>query len=1390
MKNQSKNCNRFESYMYSTMNDNEQTRFESELESEKLYKEFEKFKYDKFECYAHNHMDDDEREKFEYMLSNSKDINEEFIKFKAALDAINDFPKRSAILHVTQLVEDVTNEYELRIETYVDGNLSKKQRKKFEKEIKENAFLAKKFKCMYGVSFAEFKKKKIPNLVYLDKEIKTPAIPQGNHRRDKISKEKVGFIESIKHSIIMIKAKMGRKEQLQAAIYPVGDTLTADTTTRHIYIKPFLHAIAASILIIIGLNVSNLCWRTFIDSPVTLTSINSEENYGPPINYTNYNVEVISVKWHEPQDIFESNCFEFTKEEYSGILWLNDNLNSTKIGGDCTITPNIIIGSRDNACVEAIDITFEGFENDNNEHISPSIYQDEYDDNAMDYLNMQVLTENYDNIEGLAGLSYNPVNDTLYSVEPNHLDMQRKSHSNHVDKIPSIDVTAMSIENNLESTGTEFHCNRYEDSLGLIALYNATNGVDWTISWDLNRPLDSWYGLEVNQSGCIISLDLSNNGLNGTIPLEIENLSELAVLNLGDNQLSDTIPSEIGNLKQLAKLFLDKNILTGNIPSNLGNLTSLTSLYLNHNNISGIIPPEFGNLINLAEIYLYSNELNGSIPPEIGNLTNLKEIKLYNNQLSGNIPPEIGNLNNLLCLDLSSNELSGSIPPKIGNLNNLRQLYLRDNQLSGCYDENLLNLCNELSPTYNINSLISEGNNFNAPWEDFCTTAAGVCGDLVLPGDFNSDRIINKSDLIYWSLTSGFTGFKRLDVTTAFEHQEAYDWQEVLFINGKHQDSNGNATINKHLEASEKNINKQNHDISDVELPKIDVTDMKIGSDNHFDADAVTTEVHWAMEETYNYLLDTFGIDCNDAPLLSWVHYGDQTNNAYWNGSWMLYGDGDSISFTSFTSLDIVAHEIIHGLIDNTSNLIYEGESDALNDSYSDIFGEVIERYNLVSNDWIIGADFTLKPGKNGLRNMANPNDPTMTTQQPDTYLGDYYMRVGSADYGGVHTNNDIQNHWFYLLSEGGTETNDNDHNINQICDNPMANLIVIVKDSDISQTNREDDSKIQDNNNHEITYLNTPEKNINRQTHINDIELPRIDVTTIKFRDNSELIESNIPEEELQKNTYKDLSIAGHILYDSDNKSEEEGIVLECENRNVRSNIRKPQNILHEVVEIDKVGKQIKLKTNLFPADTILEDTVQYFVGKHTPNIIHFATHGVFLPPSERPHYKDDDLTGTHDRLHAANNPLQRSTLILYGANETWTKGTSLISSDKDSILLSSEVITLDSLNTSLVVLSACNTGIGNIQNDEELFTRSDLLSLYGFIDNEYSFRHNFSPYDNIKPYVLTSLLFCKLLDEKNMMIISNGNVGIGTTKLTLKPDIHYTPLIVEGIDRIIFQF
>jgi len=128
----------------------------------------------------------------------------------------------------------------------------------------------------------------------------------------------------------------------------------------------------------------------------------------------------------------------------------------------------------------------------------------------------------------------------------------------------------------------------------------------------------------------------------------------------------------------------------------------------------------------LVQLSLFNNNLSGSIPPELGNLTKLTHLSLSINNLTGPIPSTLGNLLNLTTLNLSNNELTGSIPWQIGELPNLIEMVIHDNNLSGCYPASLKNLCNQLT-SLNNNLHISDFNNFDASWEDFCNTNAGNC---------------------------------------------------------------------------------------------------------------------------------------------------------------------------------------------------------------------------------------------------------------------------------------------------------------------------------------------------------------------------------------------------------------------------------------------------------------------------------------------------------------------------------------------------------------------------------------------------------------------------------------------------------------------------------------
>ena len=245
------------------------------------------------------------------------------------------------------------------------------------------------------------------------------------------------------------------------------------------------------------------------------------------------------------------------------------------------------------------------------------------------------------------------------------------------------------------------------DRAALVALYNATDGPNWVNdeNWLTDSPLREWYGVDTDDSGRVVSLDLSGqwdqeaeeyvrHGLSGPIPPELGNLSGLTELSLRANELEGAIPPELGNLANLTVLSLHTNRLTGAIPPELGNLANLTVLSLRSNRLTGAIPPELGNLANLRSLSLGYNDLTGPIPPELGNLANLTVLRLNVNDLTGPIPPELDNLANLTVLWLSNNRLTGAIPPELGNLANVTELLLGVNDLTGAIPPELGNLAN------------------------------------------------------------------------------------------------------------------------------------------------------------------------------------------------------------------------------------------------------------------------------------------------------------------------------------------------------------------------------------------------------------------------------------------------------------------------------------------------------------------------------------------------------------------------------------------------------------------------------------------------------------------------------------------------------------------------
>ncbi len=210
---------------------------------------------------------------------------------------------------------------------------------------------------------------------------------------------------------------------------------------------------------------------------------------------------------------------------------------------------------------------------------------------------------------------------------------------------------------------------RSRDSTVLMAIYNATNGDNWlrNNNWGGYIPLNEWYGVNTDTSGCVDYLYLCDNNLTGQLPAEIGYLSNLQYLYLCNNNLGGLIPEETGDLIALKALVLSHNQFSGNIPDEIGNLTQLEYLYLNNNKLSGEIPKSLKNLNNLSDLYLNDNDFEGALPEEISQLQNLTDLSIHDNNLTGTIPAQIGDMTGLTRLYLQNNNFSGCIPDKIIN---------------------------------------------------------------------------------------------------------------------------------------------------------------------------------------------------------------------------------------------------------------------------------------------------------------------------------------------------------------------------------------------------------------------------------------------------------------------------------------------------------------------------------------------------------------------------------------------------------------------------------------------------------------------------------------------------------------------------------------------------
>jgi Zn-dependent metalloprotease len=193
-------------------------------------------------------------------------------------------------------------------------------------------------------------------------------------------------------------------------------------------------------------------------------------------------------------------------------------------------------------------------------------------------------------------------------------------------------------------------------------------------------------------------------------------------------------------------------------------------------------------------------------------------------------------------------------------------------------------------------------------------------------------------------------------------------------------------------------------------------------------ADESVNRAYDGLGDTFKLFLDVYSrnsIDGSGLPLNATVHYGRKYMNAFWDGEQMVFGDGDGEIFQDFTlALDVIGHELAHGVTQYTANLVYQGQPGALNESVSDVFGSLVKQYargqGAEEADWLIGAELLTSEVEGvALRSLKAPgtayDDDVLGKDPQPAHMDDYVDTID--DNGGVHINSGIPNHAFYLAA-------------------------------------------------------------------------------------------------------------------------------------------------------------------------------------------------------------------------------------------------------------------------------------------------------------------------------------------------------------------------------------
>lgn len=280
-------------------------------------------------------------------------------------------------------------------------------------------------------------------------------------------------------------------------------------------------------------------------------------------------------------------------------------------------------------------------------------------------------------------------------------------------------------------------CDRSADSLSLISFYNDLNGETWNEPWDLSAPMDTWFGIRINQDGCVDAIDLDGvidgrysgsafvQPITGTLSSEIANISQLSNLIIPSGSIGSEYPEWISNMTQLDSLAIRLCGFEGSLPESVGNLTNLKYLLFTGNEFSGSIPESWGNLKEVSFLSVALNNLT-SLSPVITEMSSLYDLAASFNQIDGELPPYLKECESLQRIRINDNKLTGSLPEGLIASNEISFLDFSGNDISGCIPSEYLE-CETTIRGFRNGKLPYEGN-FNLICENG-VTADAPCND-------------------------------------------------------------------------------------------------------------------------------------------------------------------------------------------------------------------------------------------------------------------------------------------------------------------------------------------------------------------------------------------------------------------------------------------------------------------------------------------------------------------------------------------------------------------------------------------------------------------------------------------------------------------------------------